>query len=253
MKNTKLIRVLSTLTAKEWRRFGDYVNSPFHNKNDKLIRYYRILDLIYPEFESSKQQIFKQMFPALKYDDLKIRHINSRLLKLVEAFLITLYTDQTSGEFDLLQLYRERELERIWISKKKRLAAWLDSIDINGDLLQDRFKLIEEQSDFIAAKGVRSNEPMLQEVSDQLDINFIYQKLKLFCRTINYTNLVKFEYDLQLKEEIITLLEQGKFDHVPLINIYHTIFKMLTEDDSDNWFSELKERLERRIKEFEKK
>ena len=90
MQNFKIIQVLRTLDKKEFKKFGEYVYSPFFNKNKNVRKLYDILSKHYPEFENRNlnvEKIFTKVFPKEKYDYFKINNIISDLYKLSESYL----------------------------------------------------------------------------------------------------------------------------------------------------------------------
>ena len=90
MENTYLQQVLQVLNKAEWRDFGDFVASPYFNKNEKFVRFYQFLQPFYPKFDitgSTKEQLYIHATLADKYSDAGYRNLCSDLLVLVQEFL----------------------------------------------------------------------------------------------------------------------------------------------------------------------
>lgn len=90
MENTYLQQVLQILSKAEWRDFGDFVASPYFNKNEKFVRFYQFLQPFYPKFDitgSTKEQLYIHATSADKYSDAGYRNLCSDLLVLVQEFL----------------------------------------------------------------------------------------------------------------------------------------------------------------------
>lgn len=67
MLKSSLLQIVSSLSSQEFREFGDYVRSPFFNKNESVSKLYDYLALSYPDFEEdilNKELLFKKLFPA---------------------------------------------------------------------------------------------------------------------------------------------------------------------------------------------
>jgi len=90
MKNTKLLDIIKELSNKDLRKFKEFVHSPYFNKNEDISK---LCDIIYIKAryskygELSKKNIFKELFPGIKFQDNKIRNLISELMKLLEYFL----------------------------------------------------------------------------------------------------------------------------------------------------------------------
>jgi len=48
IEKTKLIKLLSTFSSLEWKRFGRFVQSPYHNTNQTVIDLYTYLKKAFP-------------------------------------------------------------------------------------------------------------------------------------------------------------------------------------------------------------
>ena len=49
-------QVLRVLTKTEWKAFADFVASPYFNKNDKFVRFYKLLQPYFPHFELTEKE-----------------------------------------------------------------------------------------------------------------------------------------------------------------------------------------------------
>ena len=108
MKKTKLIQLISTFSSKEMKDFGEFVRSPFYNKNQKLVALTERIRKVHPDMESQKLlkiEIFAYLFPKEKYNDTKMRLVTSELLKLAEKYLIVLHQSQIPVSETLHLLY----------------------------------------------------------------------------------------------------------------------------------------------------
>ena len=89
MKDSKLIAAFRTLDTKELKKFEKFITSPYFNEHIGIIELGRYLTSLYPDFQGeliTKAQIYKACFPDDGYDDLRLRHLVSDFLKLLEQF-----------------------------------------------------------------------------------------------------------------------------------------------------------------------
>ena len=90
MVNSNLLQLVSKLTSSELKEFGDYVRSPFFNKNEGVIKLFDYLKRHHPDFDQmnfEKEFVYKKLFPSVEYDDAFMRKLMFNLAKLVEDFL----------------------------------------------------------------------------------------------------------------------------------------------------------------------
>lgn len=92
MQNTRLVKLLKKFPQDDIKKFRDFVNSPFFNKNKKVIRLAEYILKFYPDFSQKdfeEEAVFKKLFPGEKYEYQKIKNLISDLLNLAFNYLRT--------------------------------------------------------------------------------------------------------------------------------------------------------------------
>src|SRR5258706_4791574 len=122
MQNYKIIDVLKSFNKKELKKFGEFVSSPYYNKNRNVIKLLDILEKYYPDFSSKKleiEEISGKVFSKDKYDYHKINNIVSDLYKLSEKFLtvINFSKKEFAENKFLLSELRQRNLNNLYEQK----------------------------------------------------------------------------------------------------------------------------------------
>jgi hypothetical protein len=95
------------------KHFGDFVNSPFHNKDQKMILLYNLLRNFHKEYNSksfTKENIYWKIYPGKKIDDPTFRNLVSDLLKLAENFLI--FTAIGNNKLEKLRILNDELINR---------------------------------------------------------------------------------------------------------------------------------------------
>lgn len=84
MRNSKLYVVLNSLSGKQKKSLVKFVQSPYFNENQSLIKLFNLLisDLV-PE----KDEIWKQIRPGSPFNDTLFRRMCSDLTKLIYDFI----------------------------------------------------------------------------------------------------------------------------------------------------------------------
>jgi len=91
IEKTKLIKLLSTFSAIEWKRFGRFVQSPYHNTNSQVILLYTLLKKTFP-FEKNKdleqERIYKKVYGKESFKLSKFQNLCSDLYELATDFMV---------------------------------------------------------------------------------------------------------------------------------------------------------------------
>lgn len=90
MYKSKSILYLRSFSAEELTRFGEFLNSPYFNTNNRVTKLFTELRKHYPEFTGKgidKEVIYKKLFSGKPFNEQVLKNINSELLKLEKLFL----------------------------------------------------------------------------------------------------------------------------------------------------------------------
>jgi hypothetical protein len=89
MKN-QAIDILKTFSNGEIKEFEVFINSPFHNKNSKVISFFKLLKPYHPTYDSkklNKEDLFKKLSGETGFKESYIRNLFSDLNILLENYL----------------------------------------------------------------------------------------------------------------------------------------------------------------------
>ncbi len=253
MEKTKLIELLKTFDTKQWTEFDEYIRSPFFNKNQALIDFFQLLRSYAPRFHPKKidrEKLFRELFGAVSYDDKKMNHLSSLLLKQLEDYigykwmkgqkgLDHYHTMEACFERNLSKHYRflASRLTRVWEGQRQTGARYHHQQLLAADLANRSF--LKQRS--------RKYDPHLQTASDQLDAYYLIKKLKYSCEMLDRGQAMAADYHLPLMPEIFQFLQVHQYPDIPLIAIYREIYAMLTQENKDDHFQTLKQLIHRDI------
>lgn len=249
MKNTKLIQVLKTFSRKELSEFKLFYRSPYFNKNDRLTRFIDQVMLASPGFSDkkvAKKRIYQSAFPGEKFEDLRMRHMVSDGLKLVERFLVHNRLEENEDEhwLTLVEAYQERNLEKHFQGVYKKIENILDKRDLrNLDYYFNRYRVEAEMYKLMNESGTRASDVKLQQAADNLDVFYLINKLKFCCVILAFQGLVPIQHKLLLMEEILEHLKKNNYDHIPAIAIYYQILMTMLKSEEESHFYKLKKLL----------
>jgi len=249
MLKSRLIQVLRTFNKKELREFKKWVQSPFHNQREDVIKLYDYL------IESSnllndnlldKSFVFPRIYPNEKFDDSKMRQVMHFLFKAMEEYLF--YQEENTNEIkkklSLLKIYRERKLDKSFLKIQKDIESYfLKAKNPNEDDFFNEYLLRKEGVKF-NSKISRSQELNLQNFSDSYDKAFIAEKLKHACLIISHQRVFNIQYEIGLLDEVLNFIEKNNLLDSLRIGIQYYSYKILRENNVDDFYK-LKSYLEK--------
>ncbi len=89
MNKSKAVQLLKLFDNEDIKMFGEFLESPYFNKNTRVTQLYAELKKHYPEFSSrgvEKERLFKKLFPYKPYNEQVIKNLISELFKLAKEY-----------------------------------------------------------------------------------------------------------------------------------------------------------------------
>jgi hypothetical protein len=249
MQKSKLIQLISSLSPKEFRKLGELVHSPIHNKNGRVRKLYAHIAQVYPLLDDvslQKERVAKTIFPDGGYGDKDLRAVMSDLAQLAETLLVQLQleADPFLKHHLLLQAADERGMDKLREEALHEMTMLLPAESLADEFLyHQRLEAEKARYDHFLKTRNRSTGDVLQKLVDNLDTYYLHLKLKYTCEAVNRSSILAEQYQLFLKEEILQKLEEGMFADVPVIQAYHKVLMTLTENEQEEHYYALKDLL----------
>jgi hypothetical protein len=197
-------------------------------------------------------QMFKLMLKTAKLSTASYRSLFADLTRLVQSFIQNeRYKDKPEQVVtDLLTAVNAKRLNKLFdinISLAKKLQSNVSNRSAEFYL---RNFVIDTDADFHKALGKVSKEKQTPEqVMDRLDEFYMTNKLRYYCAAMHFDQHTKGDQDV-LIVEIVELIASGKYDHIPSVQIYAAIYRMLSHEEDETQFAQLKELLKIHQKEL---
>ncbi len=241
MYSSKLIQSILSFSPREMKGFCQFVHSSFHNQHRDVLK---LLEFIISRNEINpnsvlKKDAFAYVFPDDEFHNMRIIHVMSYLLKIVESYLAYLNWQENPvmEELNLVRSLRKRDLGKSFKQKVKSFKKIQEKEPLRDarfhyfryQLELEHYKFISEQR-----RDIRSN---LQEISNGLNVFFIAEKLKQTCEIISHNIVEKKEYELELLDEVLNYIEKKKkYLEIPAIGLYYYGYKILTDISAPDFF-----------------
>ncbi len=246
MVKSNLVELVKTFSPREIKEFGEYLASPFFNKNEGVIKLYDHLRKYFPDFDEKNMQkefVFTKIFPNADYNDGFMRTLMFNLNKLAEDFLT--YREFTSDSFStdkyLLESYSRRKLDKQFGRKLKTVYDNLEkSSDTKDEMyfykkyslerLLNRFDAVRMDSllkTHNARLGDTGNE------SEDLIKYFILALMKRYREILNKKYIYNIDYNLKFIDELVNHLHTHKYDDIPLMEFYFRFIQLMDGIDKE--------------------
>ncbi|MCC6815599.1 MAG: hypothetical protein IT267_04215 [Saprospiraceae bacterium] len=263
MKDTKFYQFMKTLSPVEMNRLSKFLESPYFNKNEKLLKiYYAVESNIRVEksIELNKQNVWNQIYLNSNYDDDKFRKHCAQLMDLVEDWLAQEIFEKNKLRKAnyLLESVYQRQLDNLYSSSTSRAMQlvnneierpanfYLNVYEIESLL----YKLEKIEAKRIDKKNI--GKINLENLVTNLDYFYIAEKLKYYCTLLSWTKISNINDKSLFIEDIIKIAEQSEFAFIPSIAIYLKIYYTYKESENENHYFELKSLIDKYIYLFPK-
>jgi hypothetical protein len=260
MYKSTLIKQLKTYSLKEIRELGEYIQSPYFNKNQSVIKLYDYIRKEYPLFEEKnmeKEIVFGKIFPNADYNDGFMRTIIFKLTGLADDYLSHKQFKQNHyvEKWFLLHELNDRMLDKQLEKKIKETLMEFSKVEIHEtDYYLYKFLIEYEHFYFMNRLNQDKIEKFInnREIENMFNHLTYYYLLRAF-KHFDYYNNAKEIYNISFKteifEDILKNLKPESYEDIPVISLYYNISMLHLKKDDTTYFYKVK----KQIAEIEKK
>jgi len=264
LKRSKIYTALEYLSVYELNSFYKFVNSPYFNQNERILKYFNYLLPFLKgkkRGDISKYDIWDKIEPGTRYDDDKFRKYTSDLLRLFERFLAQQIYEQNNLNIanNLLENISKKKILKLYnsvLSTAERLSK--RHIDRNSDYYyyqygfeKNKFNLTSE-FEKKSKKKKKFNWLNIAEMGENLDVFYIAEKLKLYSTLLSWKRVYKLDIELNFIEEIIGFVDRIEYENYPPIAIWYQIYLTTFDNENIDHYYKLKILIDRYISSFPK-
>jgi len=252
MYKSTLIDVLKTFSIQEMKEFSNFIQSPYFNTNQSVIKLFKQLIKYHPKFDENllnKKLLFEKAFGKIRYGESFMGMTISRLMELLKKFMIQKNLERNDLEEDtvLLDELNFRELHDLMMKSINALEKKLVKRKAKeADVYLAKYRLEYYKNE------VKVNDTKLITYKDTLDEKLMFEQKNL--NIFFFINSLKFcQYFLNQKTFVVNakgypdfmnnifdyLKQNSEYLKIPVLKVYYTICLMLMTND-DKYFFELK-------------
>lgn len=267
MLKSKVIVVLKTFSADEIKSFRNYLRSPIHNTNKKVIKLYELIKKHHPGLDSTniqKELLYKKLYPGKKYSDIVMRILISDLLRLSEEFLAyQRYSKEFFAEKSfLLEELKERKLESLFYRHIKESEQYLDKDGtMNYSYFLNRFNIESAKVNYLIASDKQDRSGSAKASQGEYLVDFvlvnglnILQELHELKEVLNVKHnfsLIEIFFNNLNVDNVINELKLNEYKYYPVIEIYYNLYRFSKNVKSNEHFFRLKNSIVDNLKLFD--
>lgn len=254
MFNTTLLNILAKFSSKEMKDFGEFVKSPFFNKNENVVKLYTYVRKYYPDFKDKKlekEYVYKKLFSKGKYNDGFMRTTMYNLGKLAEDYLayINFSKDELNKGINLLTELNERKLEKIFLKYFFEIEEALNEQAYQGDgffykkyLMQEQMEEYMDWSKFKNKDFKNFTDKTTTYIDDDLTTFYLIKILNHYRFLLDRMQYNQFKYNHELIDSIVNYLIEKDTHYKNKLKVkLHLYEVLLGKEGKDEYYNILKD------------
>ena len=250
MRESKIIELLKGMDITEFKKLGDFVKSPFHNKSENLVLLYDYLSKYSKDFNDvfiDYSKISAFAFPREKFNETKVRTLISKFVRLIESFFIYLEFDKNIGyqKVLLLNTFNMRNMPKSFkFTLNEALNFQSKQFSRDEDYYYNQMYIELESFNYFLERTPRINQEDFGKINDNINLFFIITKLNLLhFMMFEMQSNAENQYRIWLMDEVITYIEDNLMwisrEH-PIIYMKYLILMTIIKPESQIYFKNLK-------------
>lgn len=245
MEGTSLLNLLKTFDLGTWHLAEKFVRSPVHNQRADVILLFDYLFSKRP-FEVSKslepEVIYQKVFPNQAFDEKKLRYTRSFLFQVLLEMLAWKEFKEEAGNIEryAASALQSRGLEKDFDRSLREAELAIQKSPIRDIRFYFRqYAILAERYAYENSKNRRSS-VHFQGFSDTLSVYFMAERLRQICTALSHKVFSETDFQQDFIPEILAIIEERDYSHVPPIMIYYYSYKALSAQDGTAYFYQLR-------------
>lgn len=249
MKDTRLIQLLASFSPKEIKLFTDFVQSPYFNKNEKVILLTAAILKYYPDFDTklpAEEKLFKAAFKGETYDYFKLRNYTSDILELALEFLRIeeQQKKQVLNNITLLEGLRIHRQGKVYEKEFHRAQKQLEAKQQPGaQELLENFFLKREEALYNSIVNPNTAHELTQHAFDAFIEFVVIQCLDYYGLMLHEQMQTNVPYELKLFEQIMAYAQENYEKFSTVTRVYIDMVHLMQDITQIEKYERLKELL----------
>ncbi len=254
MINTTLLNIIGKFSAKEIREFGEFIISPFFNKNENVIKLYTYIKKFHPELNDKrleKEYVYRKVFSKGKYNDGFMRTVIYNLGKLTEDFLayVNFSKNELNKGINLLVELNERKLEKVFLKYYSEIESDLEKQKHHdAGYFYMKYMIKEQMEDYMDWSKFKNKDfknytqNTTNYIYDELTCFYIIKALNHYRFMLDKANYEQIDYDYSMLDSLVDYLLTKENKYIEKIKIKLHLYEILIQKEGkDEHYRVLKE------------
>ncbi len=244
-KNSKIEELYGSLSRQDKDGISAFLSCTLFNQSDIVIAiHFYLSEHFIQSSELDKMDLYRNVFPPNeKYSDVKLRVFLSKLVKLIEKYIVVKKIDQYPlAELNILSKYYS-----INHLQKNRTVFFNNKSDLSFDSYEDflmyeytySMRKLEVVHNEYSHDSDKKREHFENAMLAQKKLSF-FQTLKTQCDFLSFTQKYRSEKDSSYEDFIVNQLIESRNDQDPVIRAYICVYQ-IAKENNPQLFSELKD------------
>ncbi|MGB4839168.1 MAG: hypothetical protein WBP08_09265 [Saprospiraceae bacterium] len=259
MKENKILSALTGLSKYELNSFNKFLHSPYFNVNKSLTEYYNILEEFIKTDQTellTNEGIWSQLYSGEAYNNQRFLKLSSDLVTLLEDFI-------AEEEYRTMRSLRachklagagRRNLNKLYNGILGDIAR-LDRQELNqsSEFYLNKYQ-IEKNIFSLKSENEKKNEKFeinteinIQNISTNLDVFYVAEKLRLYCTLLTWKKMYKLDIVMDNMELVLHLSKIEPYNNIPSIMMYNTMQSTYADENNASNYFKLKELIQKYI------
>lgn len=241
---SKLIELLRTFQTRDFRRFREFLSSPYFNKREDLVEFYAHLLPLAPDFpptQCTRQQVWTSFAPEQPFDPKTFNYLTNFLLKCAENYLVVEQgqQDQVGPGIHLLGHYIHHQLPKHFrsalVASRKALQA---APHRDSEWHLQAWRIAEAELQQFYASRTRKPDGTIERVMAHLDAFYLDRTFELGTELFALNQMFQGDFDTQFTRDLLDITDQHA-ELYPTVRIPRLIYKIHLFPDQTAHFNEL--------------
>lgn len=242
------LEIIKTFSNDEFKRFREFLQSPYHNKNSNLVKIADYFKKVLPVDDNDKltdEKIWHAVYGKKEFNYGIMKNLVYELKKVTEKFLAAEKMEKSNFYNDLFVVYelRDRTPGEIYEKKIVALKNRIESDKLNTSFLYNTYLLNAIDSAY-KENHMRKESDKLSTDEEKTNslLNFFFASLFYH----NYNSLINSRFlntkaELNLINIFTEIYEKMFIGKNLLSDLYYYSVKMTIDPDNEEYYDSLKE------------
>lgn len=248
MEKSKLITVFKTIDKKDLRVLKKWVQSPIYNEHKDVSKLFEFLFTRYKMNATTlkKERAWRYLYGAKVYDDLRMRHVMSFSLDVLEKFVSYKIAKNNVFEHEkkLIKAYRDKKLLKSATQSLHKAKKQLEKgLPADEEYYYQQYELEVLKFDLEGTQN-RTRATNITEITKHASLFFMITTLRHAYTARSHQSLKKADYRVPLLESVLREVEENNYTLYPILMIYYHGYQTLNKPEEEKHFQELNYYLE---------